>query len=158
MSRRRLRLVHGVIGFELLAIAACFATPALQEDAALREAARAVQDLQDVAVAATAAHTKLGEWPEDGTPGNVPSSLKPFLPPRASFDHGSYVITWDRWRLSDSFYGNDQPNEFAGVSVITNDPRLLSLITAQLGKRRTHFTLGNRAIFVVSDPEVTTPS
>jgi hypothetical protein len=154
MTPRRFRLIHAVIGFELLAIAACFAVPALREDAALREAAHAAHDLQEVAVAATTAHAKLGEWPEDGTPGDVPPSLKGFLPARASFDHGSYKLNWDHWRLSD---GYAQASEFAGVSVITDDPRLLSLITAQVGTRRTHFTLGNRAIFMVSDPGVATP-
>src|SRR5262245_12990433 len=142
--------VRVVIGVELAALVACLAMPAVRESSIRGKAATAARDMREVCTAAATARAKDGTWPEGGTPGKVPASLQPYLPSHVAFDREQYQRNWDHWRLSDSADSYAKTTEFASVSVITSDPRLLSLITEQLGNQRTHFTLGNQTILMVS--------
>jgi hypothetical protein len=149
--RRRIGITEAIIGFEVLAIIVCMVAPAVIAGSVNGQAQQAAREILQVADAATVAHGKLGQWPEDGTPGVIPASFKPFLPPNLTFDRDAYQLNWEHWRLSDGNGPYSETSEFAGVSVITNDPRLLSLITDRLGTQ-THFTVGNRTIVMVTIP------
>src|SRR5262245_55305981 len=77
-------VTEALIGFALLAIVAALVTPSLLGAGARWRADEVIKDLRQVSTAANQARTRSGEWPEDGTPGNAPASLKPFLPQTVS--------------------------------------------------------------------------
>ncbi len=154
---RRVGLTQTVIGFELLAIVAAFIAPAIRESSIQRQATLAAKELQQVSVAATAAYTRTGQWPDGGTPGSIPASLKPLLPPGLAFDRKQYLLNWDHWRLSDGAGQYSETTEYAGVSVIADDARFLSLVTQRLGNKQVHFTVGNRTFVAIAGPGIAAP-
>ena len=149
---RKIGITQAIIGFEVLAILVCLVTPAFKAGSLQGRAKQAANEILQVADAAVVAHGRLGQWPEDGTPGEIPASFKPFLPKGLAFDRGSYRLNWEHWRLSDGTGEYAEASEFAGISVVTHDARLLALITERLGTRQTHFTVGDRTILMLTTP------
>jgi hypothetical protein len=119
-----------------------------------QRADRIVRQITIVEDAASTMYARGGEWPEDAPEGECPDSLKALLPKGLAFRNDSYTLDWDHWKLAEE----RGPDEFVGISVIERDPRVLARVVADLGARRMHFSLGNRAVFVIDPPPVVRPA
>ena len=57
----------------------------------------AVSDVDVVQAAAARHHDLEGTWPPDGTAGQAPVELAPFLPAELSMTRPRYRLRWDHW-------------------------------------------------------------
>jgi Tfp pilus assembly protein PilE len=148
-----------IIVVEILAILANLCVPAYQNARRGAAADAIVREMLQIQSAALSEHTQRGTWAASSAPGTAPDELSSFLPPGLLFQHKDYAYAWQRWALAapadpDAVPGEDAatPTEFAGVTVVTHDPRLAAEVARRIGPGLVRFTLGNRTTLVVSAP------
>jgi prepilin-type N-terminal cleavage/methylation domain-containing protein len=105
-------------------------------------AARAVSELMVVRAAAFSYYTERGTWPAEGAAGQVPAALAPYLPPRFSFNRGSYRIDWENWVLPNGLPRFPNRQTMLGVSVVTNEKALGNAVLKLLARANPRLTHG----------------
>lgn len=151
MNGRGFGTVGVVIAAEIAALIIALCVPAFQNSALHRHARQVVKEIKLVRDAATAVHARSGTWPEDGSPGRVPSSMQPLLPKNFDFDRDDHTLEWNFWTLGGSGGPAPARDAFLGVSVTARDPRLLHCIEEVLGNEQMHVTVGDRLTVVTQD-------
>lgn len=129
-------LVGLLVVTAVLAILAGLAVPWLQR-AILR--ARAVEVLENIEVVRNGALEYLGahgRWPPEAPRGTLPPGLHDFLPEGFSLVGSDHVLDWE------NFSGRD--GGFVGITVVTDDPDVSSLVLSRLGRSGTWSDGGNR--------------
>ena len=146
-----------LIALELALLAACLAVPAWQNAALDRRASEVVRAVRVVRAAASTQHAARGAWAEDGAPGQAPASLVAYLPGGFAFDRGSYTLDWIDLPVN----GGDEAEAagaFVGVSVLSQDARLLDRVDRLLGSGQAHFSVGDRlTVVLASGPSAPAP-
>ena len=113
---------------------------------------RATQAVADVLTLRAAAYLYFGdnaEWPDEVQAGAVPIGLRPYLPEKIELMNPYYKIDWDNWMVWDNPGGPGnakgkgkglgkarskfpQTGVLVGVSLITDDPELMSTARGML--------------------------
>jgi len=151
MNAKSLLTSKNVIILEALALAACLVMPAVFRSSLNTQADRVVNDLRTVRGAAMVAHARNGSWPAATPAGEVPESLRPFLPSGFDFKRGRYQIAWEHAELGPSQDPDDGP-DFVGVSAVVPDGRLANAIIDRLKGHEPHFTVGDRTTLEIPSP------
>ncbi len=138
-----------VIALECLAIFANFAMPMLQTSQVRAQAAVIAREMGEVKNAATQAYGGTGAWAQDQPEGIVPSELKSYLPAGFTFVHPHYRYDWNSWALGDRSILAPRDGALAGVTVVTDDPRLAAAVAASLPKDDLKLALEHRATLVL---------
>ncbi len=151
-----------IILIELMALVANFCMPVWQNARRGAEADAVVRQMMQVKAAAEQEHAQRGVWAASGDPGVSPTELGMFLPPGFVFQQPHYSFVWQRWALAApsendggltaDVVGESSSPEFAGVTVVTRDPRLAAMVARRIPAGVVRFTLGNRTTLVINAP------
>jgi len=141
-----------IIVIEILAILANIGMPFYQNMALKMKAADIAREMQQVGTAAESSREKTGTWPDDCSSGTTPPELGSFLPAGFTFAREDYQLDWEHWVLAESPSMDAAHDDFAGITVVTHDPRLAAIVAAELREGEVRFTLGNRTTLVVAEP------
>jgi type II secretory pathway pseudopilin PulG len=141
-----------IIVIEVVAILANLGLPFYQGMALKFKAADIARAMQQVGTAAESAREHAGTWPDDRSTGMTPPELTAFLPPGFTFAHADYQLDWDHWTVAESPSLDAVPEELAGITVVTRDPRLAAMVASELHEGEVRFTLGNSTTLVVAEP------
>jgi Tfp pilus assembly major pilin PilA len=145
-------MMIAIIVIEVLAILANIGMPYYQNIALKMKAADIAREMQEVGVAAESSREKTGTWPDDRSTGIAPPELASFLPAGFTFARQDYQLDWEHWTLAESPSMDAAQDDFAGITVVTRDPRLAATVAAELREGEVRFTLGNRTTLVVAEP------
>jgi prepilin-type N-terminal cleavage/methylation domain-containing protein len=91
-------------------------------------AMQAVGDLYAVRAAAYMNYGDTTQWPADLSPGIPPPSLVSRLPAGFEFVRRDYRLDWDNWIGQHYAPGDPRSTILVGVSVVSNDPKLLDTV------------------------------
>ncbi|HTK70101.1 MAG TPA: prepilin-type N-terminal cleavage/methylation domain-containing protein [Candidatus Eisenbacteria bacterium] len=91
-------------------------------------AMQAVGDLYAVRAAAYMNYGDTSKWPADLSPGIPPAELASRLPAGFEFVRRDYRLDWDNWIGQPFAPGDPRSTVVVGVSVVSNDPKLLDTI------------------------------
>lgn len=91
-------------------------------------AMQAVGDLYAVRAAAYMNYGDTSKWPADLSPGIPPSEFADRLPANFEFVRREYRLDWDNWTGQHYAPGDPRSSVLIGVSIVSNDPKLLDTI------------------------------
>ncbi|HEX5031096.1 MAG TPA: prepilin-type N-terminal cleavage/methylation domain-containing protein [Candidatus Eisenbacteria bacterium] len=91
-------------------------------------AMQAVGDLYAIRAAAYMNYGDTSKWPADLSPGIPPLELVSRLPVGFAFVRRDYRLDWDNWIGQPHAPGDPRSAVLVGVSVVSNDPKLLDTI------------------------------
>lgn len=91
-------------------------------------AMQAVGDLYAVRAAAYLNYGDTSTWPADLSPGIPPTELASRLPDNFEFVRREYRLDWDNWMGQHYAPGDPRSTVLVGVSVVSDDPKLLDTI------------------------------
>jgi prepilin-type N-terminal cleavage/methylation domain-containing protein len=116
----------------------------------LRNAALAAQMAQEVRAIQIAAFNYYAEkeaWPPDAPKNAVPTGLGPLLPGQLaeSFDRGFYQLDFEN-------FGDQDPDMIVGVSITTDDDKLLAKFVRYLGTGAPFIFMGNKITYLIAGP------
>ena len=132
----------------IIGIVFAIAIPAYSNMVRQVRATQAVADLQSLRAAAYLYFGDHGDWPDEVQAGAVPVELKPYLREDLEFMNEWYRIDWDNWMVWDhpgpkgkgkgKGIGKarskfPQTGILVGVSLISDDPELMSAARGMLG-------------------------
>ena len=138
-----------LLAFECMVILANFALPMVQSDQVHARASAIAREMREVKNAAVQACPAVAAWPSDQPEGSVPPELKPYLPPGFQFTHKDYRYDWNTWMLPNESMLSPGSPSLAGITLITQDPRLAAAVAAQLPKGDLKLAFANRTTLVI---------
>ena len=147
MTRKGFTLVELLTVIVVLAILAGIA---IMKYIDLRNAALAAQMAQEVRAIQIAAFSYYAEkevWPPEAAMNAVPTGLGPLLPGQLaeSFDRGFYQLDFEN-------FGDQDPDMIVGVSITTNDDKLLAKFVRYLGTQSPFFFTGSKITYLIAGP------
>jgi prepilin-type N-terminal cleavage/methylation domain-containing protein len=147
MTRKGFTLVELLTVIVVLAILAGIAVMKYID---LRNAALAAQMAQEVRAIQIAAFNYYAEkeaWPPDAATGAVPTGLGPLLPGQLaeSFDRGFYQLDFEN-------FGDEDPDMIVGVSISSQDDKLIAKFVRYLGTQAPFFFNGSKITYLIAGP------
>jgi len=115
-------------------------------------AMQAVGDLYAIRAAAYMNYGDTSKWPADLSPGIPPTELVSRLPAGFEFVRRDYRLDWDNWIGRPHAPGDPRSAVLVGVSVVSNDPKLLDTIQSLMTRTYIIRTGPNKATLRIIGP------
>ena len=138
-----------VMVLEILAILANLVLPMTQDASLHGRAAEIAHEMVQVSDASLRVRGMRSDWPDVPAVGSPPAEIVSQMPPGFTFTHADYHFEWTRWSITDPAQLGLQQTDPAGVTVVTDDPRLAALVARELPAGRIRFTAGDRTTLVI---------
>jgi prepilin-type N-terminal cleavage/methylation domain-containing protein len=154
-------MVRGERGFTLIELAVALLVVAIVGAISITgyfsimrstHAMQAVGDLYAVRAAAYMNYGDTSQWPEDLSPGIPPASLVSRLPAGFEFVRRDYRLDWDNWIGQPHAPGDPRSTILVGVSVVSNDPKLLDTVQSLMSRTYIVRTGPNKATLRIIGP------
>lgn len=116
---------------------------------------RALQAVGDLYAIRAAAYLNYGDtmaWPQEASAGIPPTELSDRLPPGFRFVKEHYKIDWENWIGANRKPGDARIGIEVGVSVVSNDPKLLAAVESLLSKYYTSRTAPTKTTLQIAGP------
>lgn len=121
----------------------------------LMRSTRAMQAMGDLYAVRAAAYLNYGDttkWPLDAPAGVPPPDLLQRLPPGFRFVKEHYKLDWENWIGEVRQAGDGRAGVEVGVSVVSNDPKLLDAVQRLLSKYYTVRTTPTKMTLQIAGP------
>jgi prepilin-type N-terminal cleavage/methylation domain-containing protein len=115
-------------------------------------AMQAVGDLYTIRAAAYMNYGDTSQWPDDLSSGIPPPALASRLPSGFEFVRRDYTLDWDNWIGQPHAPGDPRSTILVGVSVVSNDPKLLDTIQSLMSRTYIVRTSPNKATLRIIGP------
>ena len=115
-------------------------------------AMQAVGDLYAIRAAAYMNYGDTSQWPADLPPGIPPTDLISRLPAGFEFVRKDYRLDWDNWVGQPHAPGDPRSSVLVGVSVVTNDTKLLDTVQSLMSRAYIVRTGPNKATLRIIGP------
>ena len=153
MSRQDgMTLVELAAALLIAGIVALIAVPNYVELVRSTRAMQAVGDLYAVRAAAYLNYGDTTKWPPDAPAGIPPQELSERLPDGFRFVKEHYKIDWENWIGEIRKPGDMRSGIEVGVSIVSNDPKLLDAVQRLLTKYYTIRTTPTKMTLQVAGP------
>lgn len=116
---------------------------------------RAMQAVADLYAVRAAAYLNYGDttrWPPDAPAGIPPTEIHERLPPGFRFVKEHYKIDWENWIGEVRKAGDGRTGIEVGVSVVSNDSKLLDSVQRLLSKYYTIRTTPTKMTLQIAGP------
>lgn len=145
-------LVELAAALLIAGIVALIAVPNYLEIVRSTRAMQAMGDLYAVRAAAYLNYGDTTRWPIDAPAGVPPPELEERLPPGFRFVKDQYKIDWENWIGEVRKEGDGRAGIEVGVSVVSNDPKLLDAVQRLLSKYYTIRTTPTKMTLQIAGP------
>ena len=154
-------MVRGERGFTLIELAVALLVVAIVGAISITgyfsimrstHAMQAVGDLYAIRAAAYMNYGDTTQWPPDLSPGIPPAALVSRLPSGFEFVRRDYRLDWDNWIGQPHALHDPRSTVLVGISVVSNDPKLLDTIQSLMSSTYIVRTSPNKATLRIIGP------
>jgi len=145
LGRRGFTIIELLVVFIVLSILASIAVLKYVDLRRTAQAARVAADFNAIKIASYTYYSDAAAWPTETGPGVIPPELVVPLGTGYSFIRDEYTLDYDYFPLA----GSGPGSYIVGVTVTTNDPRLMTKLEQVLGKSMPFLAAGGSLTYII---------